>query len=221
MRQGDANIYLIRHVESALNLQEHIICGRSNDCPISEEIGAAQGQELGRALRDQDLFPDRVFTSPAVRAMTTAQLVLGELGVDVEPVVHDGLQEMDQGEWTGRNRREIYTDDVIAQINERPKDFKGPGAESMNDVELRMYEGWLADALSDTTQAGDRPENIFAFGHGLAIRCLVGHIERWPRERILKTHTPNASVTMIAQRAGVLMPQYVGVTAQELQAITA
>lgn len=59
--------------------------------------GERQARAAGRALARLGVRVDHVFTSPRVRALDTARLVCGELGL--EPVVHAPLGEgFDEGQ---------------------------------------------------------------------------------------------------------------------------
>ena len=218
MPENTTNLYLIRHAESDLNNQRQIIGGRSNDCPLSPE-GPQQARSLSFAFVELGIKPDIVYTSPAERARKTASIVLKNMNVDIEPIISDELQEMDQGEWTGLNRDEVYTSEVVAEILSLGKHSKAPGGESIYDVTERMKDEWLDDLFTGeyfSIDKGDDAVNIFAFGHGLAIRCLVGDIEGWSREEIIQTKTPNASVTLLTHSEGEWSVEYNGLSHKDL-----
>ena len=50
-----------------------------HDRPLNKR-GLRDAPRMGRLLRDEDLVPDRIVSSTAVRARATAELVAGELG---------------------------------------------------------------------------------------------------------------------------------------------
>ena len=87
-------IYIIRHGQTALN-NKKALQGRS-DHPLNE-AGQLQAEEVGRALAEQGVVFDRVYTSPLVRAVQTAELV----APGVAPVVDERLIEMDYGPYEG------------------------------------------------------------------------------------------------------------------------
>lgn len=192
MRIGNRTqeLYLIRHGESKANTDRSIIGGRSNESPLTED-GIEQARLLGRLLLQKEIIPDRVFSSPAVRALQTAKHTLKVMGLGIEPVICDGLQELDQGDWTGTERVRTYSPTTLLEIARRGKDFKAPSGESMNDTRERM-EGWTTDYLDPY-----RPERALAFGHGLAIRCLVSPRLGWSQKDIFRTQTPNTSLTLL------------------------
>lgn len=87
-------IYIIRHGQTALN-NKKALQGRS-DHPLNE-VGLQQAADAGKALAEQGVVFDRVYTSPLVRAIQTAELV----APGVEPVVDERLIEMDYGPYEG------------------------------------------------------------------------------------------------------------------------
>ncbi len=87
-------IYIIRHGQTALN-NKKALQGRS-DHPLNE-VGLQQAADAGKALAAQGVVFDRVYTSPLVRAIQTAELV----APGVAPVVDERLIEMDYGPYEG------------------------------------------------------------------------------------------------------------------------
>lgn len=187
-------IYLIRHAQSEMNVQNHLIGGRSTETPLTEK-GIEQARTLGRFLLRERITPSHVLSSPAVRTRETARHALAEMGVLCDLSIHDDLHEMGQGQWVGRPRAEVYTDAVKADIARLGKDFKLDGGESMNEVGLRMLN-YLTANMSDNP--GDEPLTYLVFTHGLAIRCLVSHLFDWTHEQTFTTSTPNTSVTRLS-----------------------
>jgi broad specificity phosphatase PhoE len=198
-----AEVYLIRHAESEMNTQRQFIGGRSNHTPLTDR-GINQARALGQFLKAEGIEPTHVFASPAVRTLQTAQFALREMGIEIEPVIHDDLQELSQGSWEGRDRAATYTFDVLAQIEEQGKDFKAEEGESMNDVARRMH-GWIQETLPS---AGKEPVRAFVFTHGLAIRCLMSHLYDWTHYETFTIETPNASVTKLIHEEGEWRAEY-------------
>lgn len=85
-------IYVIRHGKTELN-KANVLQGRSN-YPLNEE-GEQQAAEAAKQLRD--IRFDRVFTSPLIRAVRTAEIV----APDNHPEVDERLIEMDYGPYEG------------------------------------------------------------------------------------------------------------------------
>ncbi|HVX23876.1 MAG TPA: histidine phosphatase family protein [Candidatus Saccharimonadales bacterium] len=206
MEIPDTEVYLIRHAESEFNVRPQFVNGRSNDTELTWE-GKTQARVLGEFLLANDVMPDSVYTSPARRTRDTATLCLKGMGLLAVPIADSRLQELDQGQWTGQPRDEVYTPKVTAQLKREGKDFKAPGGESMNEVAKRM-RAWLETSFTDVSTGVT--ERHFAFTHGVAIRCLVGSFRGWSQDKIYKTRTPNTSVTLLTRQNGLWRPDYVG-----------
>lgn len=188
-----SELYLIRHGESEMNTNAHLVGGRSNETPLTQR-GVRQAQLLGSYLLEQGIIPTDVFASPAIRTMDTARHTLAAMGLDIEPTIAYEIQEMDQGDYVGRPRLEVYTPEVLAEIKRQGKDFKLEGGESMNGVGQRMYD-WVEQTVS--TEDGRR---TVVFGHGLAIRTLVSMLHDWSHAETLASETGNTSITTLDYR---------------------
>ena len=89
-----AVIYLIRHGQTELN-NAQALQGRS-DHPLNE-TGIRQAREAARKLRDRGVQFSRVFSSPLIRAVQTAEIV----APGIRPVLDERLLEMDYGPYEG------------------------------------------------------------------------------------------------------------------------
>lgn len=56
---------------------------------VLEARGQKDAPEMGRRLRERKLKPDKIISSPAVRALTTASIIVRELGVPASALVQD------------------------------------------------------------------------------------------------------------------------------------
>lgn len=205
MAEVETKLYLIRHAESVMNTQAHLIGGRSNETPLTGR-GVAQALKLGSYLIKRNIRPDIIYASPAVRTLETAEFSLRTMGINKKPIIHDELQELDQGKWVGLHREEVYTEEILADIERLGKDFKGDGGESMNDVGNRMFDWATEICPPDSTE----PTTIFAYTHGLAIRCLASRIQNWSQRQTYITETPNASISLFVFRDGEWNLNYLG-----------
>ncbi len=205
-------VYLIRHAETVMNTNPHLVGGRSNETPLTPR-GVEQAKRLGRAMLARRIFPFKVFASPAVRTRNTAQYSLAEMGLEIEPLVQDALQELGQGVWEGRPRLEAYTATALENIAKLGKDFKLEGGESMNDVGMRMH-GWLTEAFNET--AGQKPSRCFVYTHGGAIKCLASHLHGWSHQQTYETQIDNASVSLFTKSNGVWGAVYLNKDAEKV-----
>lgn len=85
-------IYIIRHGKTELN-RVKALQGRS-DHPLNEE-GILQAKAAAEKLRGVSF--DHVFSSPLIRALQTAEIIVPEK----KPVIDDRLIEMDYGPYEG------------------------------------------------------------------------------------------------------------------------
>lgn len=186
---ASAELYLIRHGESEMNTSAHLIGGRSNETPLTTK-GIEQASLLGQYLLRNNIMPDHVFASPALRTVQTARYALDAMNLDIQPTIVDEIQEMDQGDYVGRQRAEVYTPETLKQIEKHGKDFKLPGGESMNDTGNRMLE-WLNRHVPTNDD-----ERTFVFGHGMAIRTLASTIHDWSHTETYQSVTDNTSLSL-------------------------
>ena len=200
-------ILLIRHGESNMNVQPGLVCGRSNAVPLTEKgraEAAACGQRLAR------LYPDgfdEIYASTAVRAKETATIALGQMGKAPEAVEADlGLQpevlEICMGSWTGQDRKEVYSSEVMAEIDRdllfhRPpgvsEEDDGAAGESQFDTEDRVAN--FCDQLVAGGEGRKEGAVCAVFMHGLAIRCFVRRVLGAAPLAALHTNTSNTSIT--------------------------
>ncbi len=77
-------LYLVRHAKSSKD--DPSLADR--DRPLNER-GLHDAPAMGRRLAERDVKPDLIVSSPATRALTTAQLVAKELGYRSREIVQD------------------------------------------------------------------------------------------------------------------------------------
>ncbi|MCA9338461.1 histidine phosphatase family protein [Candidatus Saccharibacteria bacterium] len=193
--------YYVRHGESQLNIQPDIIGGRSNHVELTER-GVRQAQAFGRWLSRSYMRPDHIVSSPAVRTMQTLRHSIG----DVAFTTDDRLQELDQGVKTGAPRVETYNPAVRQIINEQQLDFKFDQGESIQDVMNRNME------YVDEKSAESPDDTFLIFGHGFAIRSLVGAINNLNHDEIVfGLKTPNTSLTLVETDGPHRRVKFVGI----------
>lgn len=161
-------IYLLRHAQTRCNVHSEIIGGRSSSVPLTE-TGTALARQAGDALRALDPYFDAIFCSTALRARETFQCLGLRHGEHYGSVsFSEQLEELDQGEWTGLVRAEVYTPEMVRRLERENPFFTPPGGESQHDVEVRMTEFIRKEIL---TRPGDG--TFLIVGHGNAFRCLL------------------------------------------------
>lgn len=194
----------VRHAESVFNAEcRHLIGGRNNATPLTKH-GKAQAKRWGEYLRTLDLTPVAVCSSGAVRADETARISLNAAGIAQAVAIDERLQEIAQGSFENRPRDEVYTPETVARYRLNELDGALPGGESISNAQARML-----DFVDETYRA--HPEgSVLVFGHGLAIRALVGALRGYNKSEILKLSTPNVSMTSITVDEHRRQVDYVG-----------
>jgi broad specificity phosphatase PhoE len=159
-REGtfEVKLFLIRH-----GATEWSATGQhtgTTDLPLTSE-GTAQLGPLARGLRHlvgDELTTALVFSSPRVRALVTAETVMGEGHV---VCVDSNLAEFNYGDYEGLTTEEIW--------------LRRPGWDMWRDGcpngETAEDAGRRADAFLSVLD--EAPDTVFAFAHGHIIRILA------------------------------------------------
>lgn len=197
------HFYFVRHCETELNTQPHIVGGRSNHTPPTQR-GRAQARAFGRYLRQENILPDIIVSSGAVRTHTTAQLALETADINLPIEVDERLLEVSQGIFEGQPRTQVYTADNLLNYRIDTMNGKFPGGESIRDAQVRKR-----DFVSET-HATHPGKLILIFGHGLAIRALVGDALSLSKGEILELTTDNLSLTHLEVQDRTLIVHSVG-----------
>ena len=163
-------------------LRPELIAGRCVDATLTEE-GLRDAVTKGRELARRAIMPDHVESSSAVRCIQTGRAILDAMKLEHGMIMTDQLLEMDQGDFAGRLREEVYHDGVQAQIREQGKDFALPGGESMNQVG-RRGSNWLESTRKRLSAQGKL--SVLAIAHGGLITHTVGQIEEWDQPESLR-----------------------------------
>lgn len=150
-----ARLILIRHGESVANAEGRFTRGPHE--PLSrrgrEEALACARRLLGR------FDPVALYASPFVRALETARLIGGVLGL--EPVVVDALREQDFGALRGEPYEVLRREPVVDRWRFRP-----PGGETLEEVFARV--GPALDEIAER-HAGSE---VIVVSHGGVMAAL-------------------------------------------------
>jgi len=124
---------LLRHGDTQLS-PEHRFCGRF-DLPLSAN-GARQAKAAAGRLASGAPI-DAVVSSPLLRAVATAAIAAGELGLTA--VIDDDLSETSFGDWEGFTLEEVQQRwPVAAAAWRRDPEQAPPGGESFADTSRRV-----------------------------------------------------------------------------------
>lgn len=128
-------IYFVRHGESLANTL-HVISNRDLPHPLTDK-GRAQAMRVSAALKGRSI--ERIYTSPVLRAVETADIHAENLSAPFETA--DGLREYDLGELEGRGDDgawSIHAKYVRDWLDGQNRDQCPAGGESYYDIERRF-----------------------------------------------------------------------------------
>ena len=204
-------LILLRHGQSTWNL-ENLFTGWT-DVGLTEQ-GEEEARESGRLIVKEGLDPDILHTSVLVRAISTAELTLEEMGRQYLPVRRSWrLNERHYGALQGLNKKETAdqhgaeqvllwrrsydvpppaldpTDERHPRHDPRYRDLPPdllPATECLKDVVVRMLPYWH-DRIVPDLLAGREP---LVVAHGNSIRALVKHLDGISDEEIVDLNIP-------------------------------
>lgn len=158
-------IYIIRHGETQANI-DCIIQGWGN-APLND-YGIVLAKAAGRGLRGVRF--DACYSSPLIRAVKTAEIVLKESGNATTPIeLDDRLKEIHLGDWEGKTLSEMAGNEQLACYFHEPESFLGfPHGETLEQVRWRT-QSFLWDLLAH----GDANSTYLVATHGCAYRAML------------------------------------------------
>ena len=159
-------IYFARHGESEANILR-VHSNRDVPHPLT-----AKGREQTAALAQKlaDISATRLFTSPILRAVQTAEILSGALDVPYE--ITDALREYDCGILEGRADEAAWQQHfamVDTWMHEGRWEARLEGGESFIDIRDR-FGPFIEQLVADY---GDTPANIVLMGHGGLYRLML------------------------------------------------
>ena len=179
-----AKLYLIRHGETDYN--NALRFQGQTDIPLNQK-GIEQAEKAADFFRDIPL--QAIYTSTLIRAKTTAEIIAGVKGMEVQET--DALREMSFGIWENMNSK-----DIQKKYAKEWKDFFAsparttiPQGESMSDVQKRAYP--TVQEILDRYPEGD----VAFVAHGGIIRVLMCTMLGLDLNRAWHLHVGNASIT--------------------------
>lgn len=190
------NIYLFRHGETKENAENTIFTGRSNHLLLTNR-GIAQAEALGNRLKKEGIKFDILFSSTAVRSLKTAEIIANIMSYPQSKIItSEKILEIFHGDWEGKTKKEVYTEETINLMGSQGYDFKPPKGESQREVEERVY-GWLKENILNRN---DEDLTIGVVTHGMVIKCLTRKILNHDSSIAYRTVIDNCSITQLQYR---------------------
>jgi broad specificity phosphatase PhoE len=179
-----ALVILIRHGQTDENINGRI--SGQGPVPIN-----ARGQEQAR-LAAEVLAPlgiTRIFSSPLVRALQTAEFLAGRLQKPIKEI--PDWREVGYGDWEGKMFNEMRGHPVAHQVFNDPIKATFPNGESLLEVQqrgVRVIE-WLRQTY---------PQDIVAvFSHGDVIRTALAHYLGMPFNEYRRLNLDNGAISVL------------------------
>ena len=214
-------LWLVRHGQSAGNVARDAaeaaglpvidVTGRDVDVPLSP-LGERQARALGRWFAKQPALqrPTVVLTSPYLRAVQTAALIVEEAGLARDAIVHEvdeRLREKELGSLNLLTKKGIvakFPDEAARYATMGKFYYRPPGGESWCDVILRLR------SVMDHVQLQYRGERVLVVGHQVIVLCFRYLLEKMNEEQILEIDrekdVANCSITSYELEADSSVP---------------
>ena len=183
-------IYIIRHGETALNVQG-VLQGQIDE-PLNEN-GRRLAELTGRGMRG--IRFDACISSPLSRAVETAQIVLRESGNDLPITIDERLLEMDFGDMDAKKISEMGEESLSFFLT--PFTFPGfPNGESISAL-CRRTQPFLKELI-----ARNDGKTYLISTHGCAMRAMVNDLMEDPSDFWLGHAPYNCSLTIVEAEGG-------------------
>lgn len=156
-------VYLTRHGQTEWNLEKRLQ-GHGNS-PLTE-FGINRAKELSKRMKDIKI--DKIYTSPIERAYRTACIVRGDK--DTEIKIHEGLKEMNFGDYEGRTTEDVMKENPdwdISAIMRGNLEMRAPNGETLGEVRKRVNSS-MKDILEE-----NEGKSILIVGHGITLKAIL------------------------------------------------
>ncbi len=176
---------LIRH--AATDLIGKTIAGRMPDVHLSA-TGRAQAERLAERLANAPIRA--IYSSPLERARETVAPLAARLGLETK--TSDAIGEVEFGDWTGRELRELADLAEWQRFNSFRSGTRAPNGELMLEVQARV--------VSELERLREwHPTEVVALvSHGDVIKALIAHYAGIPLDLFHRVEISPASVSVIA-----------------------
>ena len=162
------------------------LTGRRSDIALSRD-GLEQAAVVADLLGTEPI--SAVYASPRERAWYTARDIAEPHGLKVR--THEGLDEVDFGDWTGKSYAELEGDPAWLHWNESRGSARCPGGESMAEATDR------AIAAVEAMAAEHDGRTVAAVSHCDIIRGVIAHYLGLPLDNLLRFDVDPASVSRL------------------------
>ena len=186
--------WFFRHGQCVINTKPERIGGRSAGSPLTS-LGVKQANSLGSRLAAEKIKFDEIYSSPLVRVVQTVLVVCPYIECHPDKVIFvPQLEELDQGEWEGEERDEIFAK-YLKQINYLGPWFRPPGGESQKMVQRRISSWFEKEFLDSNNLSYGKKLNFGILGSGTVLKCLFQGIMGFNDSMSWKVSLDNCSIS--------------------------
>ncbi|MGQ0848263.1 MAG: histidine phosphatase family protein [Actinomycetota bacterium] len=184
-----ARLVLVRHAPTAET--GRTLTGRLPGSSLTDE-GRAMAESVADQLGRVRLAA--IYASPLERTRQTADAIARVQRREVRN--HDGLLEIDYGQWSGRSLRSLYPLKSWRMVMHYPSRVRFPGGESLAAAQAR------AVATCEELAARHRRQTIGLVTHADVIKAVVSHYLGQPLDLFGRLAVAPASVSVLDLPAG-------------------
>ncbi len=200
----------MRHGETYWN-KKGLIQG-SSDIELTP-YGIELAQKTGAGFFNDHIFFDRIYTSPYIRAVKTAETVAEHQTAPI--LVDDRIREMAFGNSEGQPIKDIVAaDENIRYCFSTPSKYIAPnGSESFEEVYARVRDFFQTELLP-LEQSCD---TVLIVCHGALIRSVLTWIKGMDLDDFWTIHQPNCCVNLLELKDGVFSVKKENILYYELE----
>jgi len=177
-------LYLLRHAQSEANLRG-VLAGPDNSVNLSDR-GRKQSVKVSKHL--QNINFQEIYCSPISRCMQTIQPLLG-LKPSIQVIQEVKIQEMNYGQWNGKDLKALSKKRDWQSIQSSPSKFTFPDGESFNQLRRRVS--------SFLTEISDKDGPLLVVSHGDVIKMMLACTLDLPTDKFQNFVIEPASISIV------------------------
>ncbi|MCX6147192.1 MAG: 2,3-bisphosphoglycerate-dependent phosphoglycerate mutase [Candidatus Kapabacteria bacterium] len=184
-------LILVRHGQSQWNLENRFTGWV--DIELTP-LGIEEAQNAGKLLKGISI--DVLFTSVLIRAKSTAEIILKEMGItEIETHRDQALNERHYGDLQGLNKDDIGKQYGLEQLHiwRRSYDIPPPNGESLKDTQARVMPYYYS-TIEPMLKAG---KDVLVVAHGNSLRSMLMHLENISKDKITELNIPTGTPYLI------------------------
>lgn len=182
-------VLLIRHAPTAETGKT--LTGRLPGIALDEE-----GRQVAGALavRLERTALRAIYSSPIERTWETAQAIA--VRQRCEPTAHDGLMEVDYGDWSGRSLASLRRLKTWKTVQVAPSRMRFPGGETLLEAQAR------AVATVEEIARGHRRATVACVTHADIIKAVLSHYLGQPLDLFQRIVITPGSISEVVLEPG-------------------